>query len=132
MRMRKSPTALSRASEIITTTFVADLIAAVTDNHGATEDRFTVWMKDNSFMTMGMHPWNPNEPSAFGENAPFSEHALDETEEVISFDRLPPPVQLHFVTMLRASYAVFIEGEGADLSDDEVKAAILSAHNEGE
>jgi hypothetical protein len=116
-------------SDIITQSFLSDLIEAVTDNHGATQDRYTVFFRDGSYITLDEQPCHPQGISQWGEGTHFSTSLLKETEEQITLERLPLDVQLHILTRTREAYADFIKGDGSDLTPEELKAAILVSYS---
>jgi hypothetical protein len=104
--------------------FVQQLISSVTDNHGATLDRYTIFFKDDSYLTLSHNPHSPQGVSMWGDKGRASED-----DEQITFEALPDTIQQHVIGCMRAAYEEFIL-DNPLLSVQATLLAILNGHKD--
>lgn len=108
---------------VIDLPFLTSLITAVTDNHRTTPDRYTIYFHDSSTLSLEQNPFHPEAVSNFTEDNPFQPVNLRPEEQVIQFQDLPQPIQIHVLEQVRAAYRDWIRDNNA-LTINQMRRAI--------
>lgn len=112
---------------IINEDVIREMLLCITDNGGATADRYSVYLKDGSVLGLSHNPTSPQGFSQWSEYDPSyiqDIHTRDVNETLIPFAEFP--LKDHVISRIREAYrdyVVFCKQSNA--SDKEIRAGIL-------
>lgn len=99
----------THTSEVITEAVIREMLLCVTDNNNATFDRYSVYFKDGSVLTLSE---NPNDPQGYSQWSEFEPkligdiHTPEINEAPIAFDDFP--LKEHVLKRVREAYKDYV------------------------